>query len=145
FLYTAMVLLATGSGVIKPNISTLMGMTYDQQRPGQEQTRSEAFAMFYGAINIGAALSTLVMPILRERFGYFIAFLFPAALMVGAFSIFAAGKPFYAPEVIRRTRKTPEERAQQWAILGELFALFFLVMFFWAIFDQSASTWIFFA
>lgn len=145
FLYIAMVLLATGSGVIKPNISTLMGMTYDQQRPGQDQIRSEAFAMFYGAINIGAALSQISMPYLRTRYSYFIAFLFPAALMVVAFAIFAAGKPFYAPEVIRRTRKTPEEKSLQWAVLRQLFGLFFLVMFFWAIFDQSASTWIFFA
>src|SRR5262245_15714728 len=31
-LIVALSLLAMGSGVIKPNISTLMGMTYDQQR-----------------------------------------------------------------------------------------------------------------
>ena len=43
-----------GSGVIKPNISTLMGLTYDQQRPGHEHFRGDGFAMFYGAINIGA-------------------------------------------------------------------------------------------
>src|SRR5207248_4163683 len=36
----ALSLLAMGSGVIKPNISTLMGMTYDQKRPGDEQLRS---------------------------------------------------------------------------------------------------------
>ena len=38
----ALALLAMGSGVIKPNISTLMGMTYDQKRPGNEQLRSMA-------------------------------------------------------------------------------------------------------
>ena len=54
FLLIALALLAMGSGVIKPNISTLMGMTYDQKRPGQEKLRSDAFAMFYWAINIGA-------------------------------------------------------------------------------------------
>src|SRR3954451_10169519 len=35
FLLIALSLLAMGSGVIKPNISTLMGLTYDQYRPGQ--------------------------------------------------------------------------------------------------------------
>src|SRR5438445_3029562 len=34
-LVIALALLAGGSGVIKPNISTLMGLTYDQLRPGQ--------------------------------------------------------------------------------------------------------------
>ena len=36
-IFLALALLAMGSGVIKPNISALMGMTYDQQRPGNEQ------------------------------------------------------------------------------------------------------------
>ncbi|HZZ79146.1 MAG TPA: hypothetical protein VFE62_11535, partial [Gemmataceae bacterium] len=61
----ALGLLAMGSGVIKPNISTLMGMTYDQKRPGNEQLRSMAFGMFYMAINIGAAISYAVLPGIR--------------------------------------------------------------------------------
>src|SRR5947209_1431880 len=50
WLYVGMAILACGTGVIKPNISTLMGMTYDQQRPGDEQLRTNAFFMFYFAI-----------------------------------------------------------------------------------------------
>ena len=69
-VFGALVLLAMGSGVIKPNISTLMGMTYDQQRPGQEQLRTSAFSWFYMAINIGAALSQFAMPWLRNEYGY---------------------------------------------------------------------------
>ncbi len=145
FLYMALVLLAMGTGVIKPNISTLMGNTYDLFRPGLTQLRSQAFAMFYFSINVGAALSQVCMPWLRTEYTYAIAFLFPAGLMVVAFAIFAAGKPYYAPDVISHTRKTPEERVQQWLTLQRLFMLFLLVTFFWAIFDQSATTWIFFA
>src|SRR2546429_5837254 len=52
-LFVALALLAGGSGVIKPNISTLMGQTYDQKRPGQETLRSAAFLWFYLSINIG--------------------------------------------------------------------------------------------
>lgn len=144
-LVIALCLLAMGSGVIKPNISTLMGLTYDQRRPGEEKLRSDAFAIFYFSINVGAALSQFAMPPIRSSYGYWVAFLFPAALMVVAFAIFAAGKPFYATETIQRTATTVEERAERWRVLGRVFSLFLLVMFFWAIFDQSASTWIFFA
>jgi dipeptide/tripeptide permease len=144
FLLLALSLLAMGSGVIKPNISTLMGLTYDQQRPGNDQLRSDAFAMFYAAINIGAALSSLTMPWIRTHYGYAIAFLFPAGLMTISFAVFAAGKPYYAKEVIAYKPKTPEERAVQWAVLSRLLGLFFLVMFFWAVFDQASTTWIFF-
>jgi dipeptide/tripeptide permease len=171
-VFGALVLLAMGSGVIKPNISTLMGLTYDQQRPGQEQLRTSAFSWFYMAINIGAFLSQVSMPFLRTKYGYQVAFLFPAGLMALALMIFAAGKRFYAKESI--TRKvvgdpsvTPaegrtvtgipvytkyvsaEEKAADKKLklqtLGRIGALFLTVMFFWAIFDQSASTWIFFA
>lgn len=145
FLVIALSLLAMGSGVIKPNISTLMGLTYDQQRPGQTRLRSDAFAIFYFAINVGAAISQFAMPPIRTAYGYAIAFMFPAALMVVAFIIFASGKKYYAKETVGYIPTTPEERAERWRVLGRIFLLFLLVMFFWAIFDQTASTWIFFA
>src|SRR4029077_18120028 len=66
-LFGALILLAAGSGVIKPNISTLMGQTYDQQRPGQERLRSAAFMWFYLSINIGALISQFAMPEIRSQ------------------------------------------------------------------------------
>ena len=168
----SLTLLAMGSGVIKPNISTLMGITYDQQRPGQEQLRTSAFNYFYMAINIGAFLSQFTMPLLRVNYGYQVAFIFPAVLMILALILFALGKRFYGKEVIIRTYigsksdvrpdsttvtgipvkylpQTAEEIADDKALkiktVSGIGALFLTVMFFWAIFDQSASTWIFFA
>jgi proton-dependent oligopeptide transporter, POT family len=69
-LFIALALLAGGSGVIKPNISTLMGHTYDQKRPGQEALRSAAFLWFYFAINIGALISTFALPMVRDSYMY---------------------------------------------------------------------------
>ena len=148
-VFGALVLLAMGSGVIKPNISTLMGMTYEQQRTGQQQLLTSAFSWFYMAINIGAALSQFAMPWLRDVYGYQIAFFFPAVLMAIALVIFALGKKFYAIEVIDRRTLSPEaaaiDRKLKIETLSRIGAVFLLVMFFWAIFDQAASTWIFFA
>jgi dipeptide/tripeptide permease len=66
-MYIALALLAMGSGVTKPNISSLLGETYDQQRPGKERLRSSAFLWFYLAINVGALISQLAMPAIREH------------------------------------------------------------------------------
>ena len=117
-LFLSLGLLAMGSGVIKPNISTLMGQTYDQQRPGRSKLRSDAFALFYGSINIGSAISMFARPLdpqllWRRHHAYAIAFLFPAVLMIMAFIVFALGKPFYAVETIRRVRLTPAERRER--------------------------------
>src|SRR6185437_8780976 len=63
-LFIAMVLLAFGSGSIKPNTSTLMGAMYEEQK--KEALLTEAFSYFYAAINIGSAVSTLGLPWLRD-------------------------------------------------------------------------------
>jgi POT family proton-dependent oligopeptide transporter len=154
-LILALCLLAAGSGVIKPNLSTLMGLTYDQKRPGQPVLRSAAFLWFYFAINIGATLSLLVLPQLRTgvaessgslAYAYRVAFQFPAWLMVVALAVFALGKPYYAVEVIDRNRQsTPEERRQRWQVLRRLFGVFGLLVFWWMAYEQNDNLWTFFA
>lgn len=140
-------LLAMGTGVIKPNISTLMGITYDQQRPGQDKLRSNAFQYFYMSINIGAFVAQLIVPAVRDATGsYLYAFLVPAVFMVVALAIFAAGKPFYGTEnVKKREPETPQQTVAKIQVLSQVALLFGLVSFFWAVFDQSSYTWVFFA
>jgi POT family proton-dependent oligopeptide transporter len=151
----ALALLAGGSGVIKPNISTLMGLTYDQKRPGQEALRSSAFLWFYFAINIGATISLFALPEIRDYviskyddppLAYRIAFQFPAWLMVLALGIFAAGKRHYAVEVIgAKPHLTDEERRQRWTTLATLFGVFGLIVFFWVAYEQNDNLWVLFA
>jgi len=154
-LVIALVLLACGSGVIKPNISALMGLTYDEKRPGQAALRSSAFLWYYFAINVGAVISQFALPNLRDHllregydagFAYRIAFQFPAWLMVAALGIFAAGKRFYAVEVIDRTPKkaSPEEVKQRWETLSTLFGIFALMTAFWVAYEQNDNLWVFF-
>ncbi len=154
-LFAALALLAGGSGVIKPNISTLMGLTYDQQRPGQTALRTQAFMWFYFSINVGATLSMYTLPDLREAikessgslsWAYKVAFQFPAWLMVGALAVFALGKPYYAVEVVDEARvTTPEERRQRWQVLTSLFGIFALLVFFWMAYEQNDNLWTYFA
>ena len=50
FFYSGLVLLACGSGLLKPNVSTLVGNLY-RDRP---ELRDQGFNIFYMGINIGA-------------------------------------------------------------------------------------------
>jgi hypothetical protein len=50
FFYSGLVLLATGSGLLKPNVSTLVGNLY-RDRP---QLRDQGFNIYYMGVNIGA-------------------------------------------------------------------------------------------
>jgi proton-dependent oligopeptide transporter, POT family len=155
-VYIALALLAGGSGVIKPNISTLMGKTYDEQRPGQEKLLSSAFLWFYFSINIGSLISTFALPAIRDHYAglhpdkaglqhaYALAFQFPAWLMVAALIIFAAGKPFYAKDQRVRRTVTPEERAERWKTLMKLAGIFALIIFFWVPYEHNDTIWVWF-
>ena len=90
------------------------------------------------------AISSFAMPWIRSQYNYQIAFLFPAALMAVSFVVFAAGKRFYGVEP-PKTRKTEQERREQWVVLRRILGLFIVVTFFWTIFDQAESTWTLFA
>ena len=94
-LFVSLALLAGGSGVIKPNISSLLGQTYDQKRPGQERLRTSAFLWFYLAINVGALISQIAMPEIRER--YIMAHL-DAETLAKAKALIAEGK---AEEIVQ--------------------------------------------
>jgi POT family proton-dependent oligopeptide transporter len=145
-LLVALVFLACGSGVTKPNISALMGMTYDQQRPGQTRLRADAFLWFYFAINVGSTLSLLLVPIVRNHLGSRIAFLVPAALMSAALAVFAAGRRFYAVENLFRPPEPPgDTHSEERRSLARLFGVFGLIVFFWVVYEHNDSLWVFFA
>jgi POT family proton-dependent oligopeptide transporter len=100
-LFLALGLLALGSGVIKPNISTLMGLTYDQQRPGQDRLRSAAFLWFYLSINIGALISMFSLPLIRR---WYIQKNLPAELQAKAAELAASGgdiSTLASPELVQ--------------------------------------------
>jgi POT family proton-dependent oligopeptide transporter len=151
-LFISLVLLALGSGSIKPNTSTLMGQMYEEQKKGALLT--EAFSYFYAAINIGSTIATLGLPWIRDRValtstrahGYAVALMIPAVLMVGAFGFFAIGKKHYPVEDMRALPpKTADQRAAERATLVRVSGIFALIAVFWFVYDESASTWIYFA
>jgi POT family proton-dependent oligopeptide transporter len=151
-MFLALTLLALGSGSIKPNTSTMMGQMYEEQKKAALLDR--AFTYFYAAINIGAAASQLGLPWLRdvvaesrgEHEGYAAALMVPAALMVAAFFMFALGRKYYPKgQVQQPQRKTAEQKAEQRKTFARVGGLFAIISLFWFVYDDGATTWIYFA
>ena len=71
FFYLGMVLIAVGTGLLKPNISAMVGSLYTKDDP----RRDSGFSIFYMGINIGAVLAPLVCGYLAqgESFKGFVA------------------------------------------------------------------------
>ena len=62
FFYLGMVLIAVGTGLLKPNISAMVGSLYGKDDP----RRDSGFSIFYMGINIGAVLAPLVCGYLAQ-------------------------------------------------------------------------------
>ncbi len=91
-LYTGLALIAFGSGGIKPCVSAFMG---DQFKPEQSHLLQKAYGAFYWAINLGSFFSFLVIPWIKDRHGYGLAFGVPGILMAIATFIFWLGTKHY--------------------------------------------------
>lgn len=65
--FLGLVFIAIGTGLLKPNISTLVGQLYDKNDIGG---RDAGFSFFYMGINIGAILGGLIAGYLGENWGW---------------------------------------------------------------------------
>src|SRR5277367_5267870 len=68
--YSALTLVVLGTGLLKPNVSTIVGGLYTQA----DQRRDAGFSVFYMGINTGALIAPLVCGWLQRRYNYHIAF-----------------------------------------------------------------------
>ncbi len=84
FFYTGLVLLASGAGMLKPNVSTLVGNLY-RDRP---ELRDQAFSIFYMGINIGSFLAPIGVAWIRMRYGWSPAFMSAAVAMLLSLVVF---------------------------------------------------------
>src|SRR5687767_10710578 len=64
--YSGLVLIVLGTGLLKPNISSIVGQLYEQGDP----RRDAGFSIFYMGINLGAFIAPLVCGYLGQRIGW---------------------------------------------------------------------------
>jgi proton-dependent oligopeptide transporter, POT family len=91
-LGAGLILIALGSGIIKPCVSANVGDQFGQRN---KHLVSKMYSWFYFSINVGACISMLVCPWLLDKYGPRIGFGVPAALMVFATVAFVLGKRKY--------------------------------------------------
>ena len=64
-MYFSLALIGVGVGFLKPNISTIIGRLY----PDNDPRRDSGFTIFYMGINVGAALSSLIVGYVGPNYG----------------------------------------------------------------------------
>lgn len=94
----ALIMIALGTGGIKPCVSSFGG---DQFKDNQKRQKDSFFSVFYMAINIGSLISTIITPTIRggvfcyNTSCYALAFGIPAILMIVAIVFFIIGTRWY--------------------------------------------------
>ena len=138
----ALMLLITGCGLLKGNISTQVGELYDE-RDGEGRTRG--FAIFSMAINFGAFVGPLLCGLLAQIYGWHAGFGLAAVLMLMGLVTYISGfkyladKPHTASEAVSETTAsqtiasdaTPHTDVEehQWRIVAALGVVAFITIF----------------
>ncbi len=165
--YTGLFLIALGSGGIKPCVASLVG---DQFTAQNKHLATKVFGAFYWSINFGSLFASLLMPLTLAKWGPSWAFGIPGVLMFIATVIFWLGRHLYVREpptgkkehgffqVLwtafknRSSRagtfldgalaRHPKEAVEATRAVLRVLLVFTPIPFFWALFDQKASTWV---
>ena len=139
-LGVGLTLIALGSGGIKPCVSAHVG---DQFGATNQHLLPRVFGWFYFAINLGAFASSLLTPWLLARHGPHVAFAVPGVLMFAATGVFWLGRGRFvhvppAGRAFLRDALSPSGLRTA----ARLLVVYAFVAVFWALYDQTGSTWV---
>jgi len=142
--YTGLGFIISGVGMLKPNISTMVGGLYKQG----DIRRDKGFTIFYIGINVGAFLSSLIVGYVGEVYGWHYGFgLAGIGMALGLIQYVAGQKHLKHVGNYLGSSKNEEEKAIMKKPLTKvekdrivvLFISFLLVIVFWGAFEQAGG------
>lgn len=160
FFYVGMALIAIGTGLLKPNISAMVGGLYKEDDP----RRDSGFSIFYMGINIGALLAPLAIGYLAkgESFKGFLTSMgmdptkswhwgFGAAGvgMILGLIVYLLNRQKLASvgnKVKTRATSQTDDKVQpaltpgDWKRIAAIFIFFIFTILFWAAYEQKGAS-----
>ena len=142
--YTGLGLIIAGVGMLKPNISTMVGGLYKQG----DIRRDKGFTIFYIGINVGAFLSSLIVGYVGEVYGWHYGFgLAGIGMALGLIQYVAGQKHLkYVGNYLGASENKEEKEAMKKPLTKTekdrvvvLFVSFLLVIVFWGAFEQAGG------
>ena len=133
-------LIAMGAGGIKPCVSAHVG---DQFGIANRHLMTKVYSWFYFSINLGAFAAMLIIPWLLDHYGSAVAFAVPGLLMGLATVTFWSGRYRFV-HIQPAGMNFIKEMCSRVGLarLGKLATIYAFIAMFWALFDQTGSSWI---
>jgi POT family proton-dependent oligopeptide transporter len=142
--YTGLGLIIAGVGMLKPNISTMVGGLYKQG----DIRRDKGFTIFYIGINVGAFLSSLIVGTVGEVYGWHYGFGLAGIGMALGLIQYMFGQKYlkHVGNFIGASTNETEKEALNKPLtkiekdrVVVLFISFLLVIVFWGAFEQAGG------
>ena len=142
--YTGLGLIITGVGMLKPNISTMVGGLYKKG----DIRRDQGFTIFYIGINLGAFLSSLVVGYVGEKIGWHYGFGLAGIGMTLGMIVYYMGWPYlvHVGNFIGKDGSDEDKEAMKKPLtdiekdrVKVLLISFLIVIVFWGAFEQAGG------
>ena len=140
--YAGLILIVSGVGLLKPNISTMVGSLYQ----AGDARRDSGFTIFYIGINIGAVLAPLIVGYFGEKVDWHLGFSLAGFGMILGQVVFVFFKDHlkgigdllkdskeHAHLINQPLTKIEKDR------MTVMFISFLIVMVFWAAYEQAGG------
>jgi len=157
--YSGLAFIAVGTGLLKPNVSGIVGSLYDRS----DTRRDAGFSIFYMGINLGAALGPLVAGYLAQKVDWHLGFACAGVGMTLGLIQYVAARRHLQPAIDRlaqQRRAAAADRAAdklaptstgggatfvgftsvEWKRIAAMAVFFVFAAIFWGAYEQAGST-----
>ncbi len=117
--YSGLALIVLGTGLLKPNISTIVGALYHEN----DVRRDAGFSIFYMGINVGAMIAPLVCGYLGENINWHYGFLAAGVGMTGGVIQYALGGKFLGTAGLSTSGTDQDFRIFRRVLIGAILAV----------------------
>jgi POT family proton-dependent oligopeptide transporter len=152
FFYSGLALIVIGTGLLKPNVSTLVGSLYE---PGDTR-RDAGFSIFYMGINSGALLGPIIAGYIAQRINWHAGFACAGIFMVFGVLQYVLGRKRLQVAFDRASAQLKPAAASgpadanagsgwtftatEWKRLSVIVIFFLVAILFWGAYEQAGST-----
>jgi POT family proton-dependent oligopeptide transporter len=157
FFYAGLAFIAVGTGLLKPNVSGIVGSLYDKK----DTRRDAGFSIFYMGINLGAFLGPIIAGALAQKVDWHVGFACAGVGMTLGLVQYVLGRRHLQPAIDRLAEQRRAARAAQaaetlsptstektfagftgveWKRLGAMAVFFAFAAIFWGAYEQAGST-----
>jgi dipeptide/tripeptide permease len=142
--YTGLGLIVLGVGLLKPNVSTMVGGLYNQG----DLRRDKGFTIFYIGINVGAFLSALIVGYVGEEYGWHYGFGLAGIGMLLGLAVYLGGQKHleHVGNFMGKSDNAEEQAAYKRPLtkiekdrMVVLLISFLIIIVFWGAFEQAGG------